>query len=82
MEKHSFGDADYSREELVAEMGSSMLAAVCGISPAVIQNSAAYLANWIRVLKGDSKLLVQAASAAQKAADYIRGCLQKIGPAK
>ena len=73
MEKHSFGDADYSREELVAEMGASMLAGVCGISPAVLDNSAAYLANWIQVLKGDSKLLVQAASAAQKAADYIRG---------
>ena len=73
MEKHSFGDADYSREELVAEMGASMLAGVCGISPAVIDNSASYLANWIQVLKGDSKLPVRAASAAQKAADYIRG---------
>ena len=73
MEKHSFGDADYSREELVAEMGASMLAGVCGISPAVIDNSASYLANWIQVLKGDSNLLIQAASAAQKAADYIRG---------
>jgi antirestriction protein ArdC len=73
MEKHSFGDADYSREELIAEMGASMLAGVCGISPAVIDNSTSYLANWIQVLKGDSKLLVQAASAAQKAADYIRG---------
>ena len=77
MEKHSFGDEDYSREELVAEMGASMLAGICGISPAVLNNSAAYLATWIQVLKGDSKLLVQAASAAQKAADYIRGISQK-----
>jgi antirestriction protein ArdC len=73
MEKHSFGDADYSREELVAEMTAAMLCGVTGIAPAVIDNSAAYLQNWIRVLKGDSKLLIQAASAAQKAADYIRG---------
>lgn len=70
---NTFGSELYSKEELIAEMGASMLAGVCGISPAVIDNSAAYLANWIRVLKGDSKLLVQAASAAQKAADYIRG---------
>jgi antirestriction protein ArdC len=77
MERHSFGDADYSREELIAEMGASMLAGVCGISPAVIQNSAAYLSNWIQVLKGDSKLLIQAASAAQKAADFIRGLSAK-----
>jgi antirestriction protein ArdC len=73
MEKHSFGDADYSREELVAEMTAAMLCGVCGISPAVIDNSAAYLHNWIQVLKGDAKLLIQAASAAQKASDYIRG---------
>jgi len=73
MERHSFGDADYSREELIAEMGSAMLCGVTGIAPAVLDNSAAYLANWIQVLKGDSKLLVTAASAAQKAADFIRG---------
>src|ERR1019366_10713382 len=74
---NTFDSELYSREELIAEMGASMLAGVCGISPAVIQNSAAYLANWIQVLKGDSKLLVQAASQAQKAADYIRGLSAK-----
>ena len=77
MEKHSFGDEDYSREELVAEMGAAMLCGATGISPAVLNNSVAYLANWIQALKGDSKLLVQAASAAQKAADCIRGISQK-----
>lgn len=72
MEHHAFGDADYSKEELVAEMGSAMLCGVTGIAPAVLENSASYLANWIQVLKGDSKLLVSAASQAQKAADFIR----------
>jgi antirestriction protein ArdC len=68
-----FGSDNYSREELIAEMGSAMLCGVAGISPAVVENSAAYLKSWIDVLKGDSKLVMQAASAAQKAADYIRG---------
>ena len=68
-----FGSESYSREELVAELGAAMLCGVTGISPAVIENNAAYLANWIEVLKGDSRLLIGAASAAQKAADYIRG---------
>jgi antirestriction protein ArdC len=72
-ETAAFGSPVYSREELVAEMGSAMLCGVTGISPAVIENSAAYLRSWISVLKGDSKLLVTAASQAQKAADYIRG---------
>ncbi len=70
---NSFGSELYSREELVAEMGSAMLCGVTGIAPAVIENSAAYLRSWISALKGDSKLVVAAASQAQKAADYIRG---------
>lgn len=68
-----FGSESYSREELVAELGSAMLCGVCGIAPATIENSAAYLKSWIHALKSDSRLIVSAASQAQKAADYIRG---------
>jgi len=70
---NTFGSEAYSKEELVAEMGSAMLCGVTGIAPVIIENSAAYLRSWISVLKGDSKLIVTAASAAQKACDYIRG---------
>jgi antirestriction protein ArdC len=70
---NAFGSESYSKEELIAEMGAAMLCGVTGISPAVLDNSAAYLRSWIGALKGDSKLLVSAASAAQKAADFIRG---------
>jgi antirestriction protein ArdC len=70
---NSFGSESYSKEELVAELGASMLCAVTGIAPATLENSAAYLNSWITRLKGDSKLILSAASAAQKAADYIRG---------
>ena len=42
-----------------------------GISPATLPNSAAYIASWKRVLKADTRLVVQAASAGQKASDYI-----------
>lgn len=70
---NTFGSESYSKEELIAEMGSAMLCGVTGIAPAIIENSAAYLRYWIAALKGDSKLVVAAASAAQKAADYIRG---------
>ncbi len=68
---NEFGSESYSKEELVAEMGAAMLCGVTGISPAVIENSAAYLQSWINRLKGDSKLLLPAASQAQKASDYI-----------
>jgi antirestriction protein ArdC len=69
----AFGSESYSKEELIAEMGAAMLCGVTGISPAAIPNSAAYLQGWINRLRGDCKLLVSAASQAQKAADYIQG---------
>jgi antirestriction protein ArdC len=68
-----FGSDSYSREELIAEMGSAMLSGIAGIEQATISNSAAYLQSWIKRLKADSRLVVSAANAAQKAADYIRG---------
>jgi antirestriction protein ArdC len=68
-----FGSEDYSKEELVAEMGSAMLCGAAGIEKATISNSAAYLRSWTNRLKADSRLVVSAARAAQEAADYIRG---------
>ena len=68
---HFFGDTIYSREELIAEMTSAFLCAHTGIVNATIQNSAAYIQSWIKVLRGDKKLAITAASQAQKAADYI-----------
>lgn len=71
---HGFGSETYSKEELVAEMGSAYLAGAAGISDAsLIEHNAAYIQSWIRVLKGDSKLAVIAGAQAQKAADHILG---------
>lgn len=68
-----FGDEQYSREELVAEMTVAMLCGLMGFERPVMERSASYLASWIRVLKGDSRLAVQASAAAQKAAELIIG---------
>jgi len=70
---NTFGSESYSKEELIAEMGAAMLAGVAGIERKTIANSAAYLQSWVDVLKSDSRMVVLAASQAQKAADYIRG---------
>lgn len=68
------GSPDYSREELVAEMTDAMVCAVAGTdTPEVTRNSAAYIAGWIKRLRGDPKLAVLAAAKAQKAADRILG---------
>jgi len=68
-----FGDREYSQEELCAEMGSAYLCAEAGISQCVIENQAAYIDGWLRVLKSDSKMVVVAAAQAQRAADFILG---------
>jgi antirestriction protein ArdC len=69
----SFGSESYSKEELVAEMTAAMLCGIAGIEQQTLENSAAYLKTWIARLKSDSRLLVAAASQAQKAADFIQG---------
>ena len=66
-----FGDTNYSKEELVAEMGAAFLAGLTGIDLVTIPNSAAYLNSWIKRLKGEPKLVISAAAQAHKAVDYI-----------
>jgi antirestriction protein ArdC len=70
LEPSYFGSHEYSKEELVAEMGSAFLCGHSGIER-TIKNSAAYIQGWLRSLKNDKTLLIQAAGAAQKASDYI-----------
>lgn len=68
----SFGSKDYSREELVAELGSAMCLARLGIdTPDTLQNSASYIKGWLKALKDDKCLLVSAASYAERATRYI-----------
>jgi len=66
-----FGSHEYSKEELVAEMGAAFICGLSGIEQRTIENSAAYIQGWLRELKNDKTLLIQAAAQAQKAADYI-----------
>ncbi len=69
-----FGNADYSREELVAEMGAAMLCSHSGLdNQKAFRNSVAYLQNWMQALRNDPKMIVWAANRAEKAARYILG---------
>lgn len=72
MNPQKYGSQPYSREELVAEMGASFLCSTVQIDfDGITENSAAYLAGWLNILKADSKFIFKAAAEAQKAADYI-----------
>ena len=68
----AFGSEEYSKEELVAEIGSANLMNIIGIeTQKTFRNSAAYLQNWLSVLKSDVKFIVSAAVRAEKAVNYI-----------
>ena len=54
---------------MVAELGAAYLCAEAGISNAVVENQAAYVAGWLKKLRDDRKLLIHAAAQAQHAAD-------------
>ena len=69
----AFGSPDYSREELVAEMGAAFLCGEADILDTSIDQSAAYIDGWLSKLRNDRKLVVTAAAQAQKAADYVLG---------
>lgn len=67
-----FGSKTYSKEELVAELGSAALVNMLGIETGKsFRNSGAYIQNWLQALKNDNKFIVSASSKAEKAVKYI-----------
>ncbi len=56
---------------MVAEIGAAFLCGYIGTEQRTLENSAAYIAGWLKVLKSDRTCLVRAAAQAKKASDYI-----------
>jgi antirestriction protein ArdC len=69
-----FGSDSYAAEELVAELCAAFLCAEFNID-GMLQHNAAYLKHWAEIMKADNKAFFTAASAAQKAADFMRSKL-------
>ena len=69
--RQTWGDEGYASEELVAELGSAFLCADLELTPEVRDDHASYIASWLEVLKNDKRCIVQAASYAQKAVDFL-----------
>lgn len=68
-----FGDEAYAFEELVAELCAAFVCASNGFANIEREDHAAYLQSWLKVLKGDSRAFITAASHAQRAADLVMG---------
>lgn len=72
--KAFFGNEEYSREELVAEIGAAALMNHCGVETgSSFRNSTAYIQSWLRALRNDKRMIVSASGAAAKAFDLIVG---------
>ncbi len=67
-----FGNADYSKEELVAEIGASGILNLLGIDTEnSFTNSVAYIQSWLKVLQNDKRMIVSASSKVEKAVEFI-----------
>ena len=60
----------YSKEELVAELGSAFLSTIAGIDHNM-GNTRAYIKSWLQVLSDNPSWITWAASRAQKACEFI-----------
>ena len=70
---NEFGSEEYAREEMRAEISSSMLSAELGIpvSEANTENHLSYVQSWITVLKNDPNELFRAIKDAEGIIDYV-----------
>lgn len=67
-----FGNEEYSKEELVAEIGAAALVNHVGLeTSSSFRNSAAYVQSWLKALQNDKRLIVSAAGQAEKACSLI-----------
>ena len=67
-----FGTEDYSKEELVAEIGAATLVNHVGLETSTsLRNNAAYIQSWLKVLRDDKRFIVSAAGKAEKAVNLI-----------
>ena len=76
-----FGDHKYAFEELIAELSAAYLCAGLEITNTPRPDHAQYIANWLQVLKGDTKAIFTAASMATRAVDYLYGLQPTAEPA-
>lgn len=74
----AFGSEDYAREELVAELGSALVAQRYGISKNVKDESAAYLKSWLTSLKESPDFIKTTLFDVKRASAIITERLDKI----
>ena len=74
----SFGSAEYAREELVAELGSALVAQRYGMEKHIKEDSAAYLKSWLDSLKESPQFIKTTLLDVKKATAMITQQVDKI----
>ena len=74
-----FGNEAYAKDELVCEFSAVLLGQRLGFAPDHLDNHAAYLDSWLKVLRGDKRFLFTAAAHAQRAVDWLIAAAAKGG---
>lgn len=74
----AFGDADYAREELVAELGSALISSRYGITKQIKDESASYLQSWLKELKESPEFIKTTLFDVKKASSMITQCIDGV----
>jgi antirestriction protein ArdC len=68
---------EYSKEEIIAELGNAFLCGITGIENKTIDNTTAYIKFWLQQLKEDNQFIFNVCAESQKAVNYIINGEQK-----
>ncbi|MCS2613166.1 zincin-like metallopeptidase domain-containing protein [Bacteroides fragilis] len=74
----NFGSAEYAREELVAELGSALVAQRYGMTKHIKEDSCAYLKGWLDELKESPQFIKTTLLDVKRAASMITQKVDKI----
>ena len=74
----AFGSDEYAREELVAELGSALVAQRYGMSKALKEESCAYLKSWLEQLKESQQFIKTTLLDVKKASSLVTQNIDKI----
>lgn len=74
----AFGSDEYAREELVAELGSALVAQRYGMSKALKEESCAYLKSWLEQLKESPQFIKTTLLDVKKASSLVTQNIDKI----
>lgn len=73
-----FGDKDYAREELVAELGSALICQENGISKHLKSDSAAYLKSWLSSLSASPEFIKSVMTDVKRASSIVNNRMEDV----